>query len=62
MKTLSNTESRRLERMWQSEAGEQERMKRHAEDVVQDWLRKAEEKFLAQTTTQPENSNDQRPL
>lgn len=61
MNALSNVESRRLERMWNSESGEQERMKRHAEDVVQDWLRKAEEKFLAQTTTQPEPQKEQTP-
>lgn len=50
MKPLSNTESRRLERMWQSEAGEQERMKQKAEDTVQRVLREAEEKFQQQRT------------
>lgn len=62
MKALSNTESKRLERMYNAEAGEQERMKQRAEATVQDVLRKAEEKFQAQQTTQPVNSNDKGPL
>ena len=61
MKPLSNTESRRLERMWQQESGEMERMKQRSEDTVQAWLRKAEEKFK-QITTQPETQNDKGPL
>lgn len=52
MKALSTTESRRLERMWNTESGDQERMKQHAEEVVQEVLRRAEEKFQ-QSKTQP---------
>lgn len=58
MKPLSQTESRRLERMYNNESGELERMKAKAEATVQEVLRRAEEKFQAQQTTQPNNSND----
>lgn len=52
MKPLSQIEARRMERMWRLEAFNEQRAKEHAEDVVQEVLRKAEEKFR-QTTTQP---------